>query len=135
MRRIVSSANVSRIVPTLGEATPALTQRSYSNREWILNAHPQDQVAVHARVDPSRPDRIVQAVEKCEPLYTDVEMMLKNPDSLLQCPLTTIQVSDGWLRSTASTAKPVSIVHSGAAPSDFALNFVNHWNFHDRNYV
>jgi len=67
--------------------------------------------------------------------YTHVEIRLKNLDSLLQCPLTTIRIPIGWVRSTASTAKPVSIFESGAAPSDFALNFVDDRDLRNRNYV
>jgi hypothetical protein len=66
---------------------------------------------------------------------THYKMTLKNPESLLQCPLTTIRIPNGWVRLTASIAKPVSIFDSGAAPSDFALNFVNAWDLRNRNYV
>jgi len=51
--------------------------------------------------------------------------------SLLECPLTAIQFPVGWGSSTASIAKPVTIVRTGPAPSDFALNFVNDWDFHN----
>jgi len=57
------------------------------------------------------------------------------PGSLLECPLTTIRFYVGWGSSTASIAKPVTIVHPGSAPSDFVFNFVNDWDFRNRNYV
>jgi len=113
-----------------------------SNRERVLDQNLAEQVAVHDRVDPSRPDRFVKAVEKCESFgfvelgdYMHVEITLKSLASLLQCPLTTIQIPHGWVRSTASTAKPVTIVDCGSAPSDFALYFVNDWDRRNRKYV
>src|SRR5438552_2701197 len=118
MKKIISSAIASRIVSALGDAThcdarPVFTQRSYSDRECISDSYVEDQMAVHARVDSSQPDRIAEAVEKGASVRftalgnnAHVEMRLK-PNSLLQCPLTTVQVPDGWPCSPASTAKPV----------------------------
>ena len=57
------------------------------------------------------------------------------PGSLLECPLTTIQFYVGWGSSTASIAKPVTIVYSGSAPSDFAFNLVDNLDFRNRNHV
>jgi len=49
--------------------------------------------------------------------FVYAKLILKCVDSLLQCPLTTIQAPDSWLRSTASTVNPVSNFHSGGVSS------------------
>ena len=150
MGRTVNTAIVSGNVPALGDATPLLTRVSDSNRASILHEYLMDQAAVHARIEPSRRDRVVNTFEEAESFdfvergnYAHAEMTLKNPDYLLQCPLTTIQIPNGWVRSTASIATPVSVFESGGAPSAFALNFVNDWDLRNvndwdlrnRNYV
>jgi len=92
------------------------------------------------RVDAPRLERIVKTFEGAgssdcvEP--GDIpyaKMTLKYQDSLLQCPLTPVQVPVRWDSPTASIALPVSIVDPGAAPSDFVLNFFN--DLRNRNYV
>jgi len=152
--------NISLIVPRpCGATASPLLQLSEPNRERgiggndiamertfgghgaILRAHHPFSVRVSTpRVDAPRLDRVVKTFEGAgssacvEPDdFPYAKMTLKYQDSLLQCPLTTVQVPVRRDSPTASIALPVSIVDSGAAPSDFALNFVN--DLYNRNYV
>jgi hypothetical protein len=116
-------------------------ERTFGGYEATLRAHHPFSLRISMPpVDVPRLDRIVKAfeaagssdcVEPCDFPYA--KMTLKYQDSLLQCPLTPVQVPVRWDSSTASIALPASIVDAGAAPSDFALNFFT--DLRNRNYV
>jgi hypothetical protein len=117
-------------------------ERTFSGHGATPRAHHPLSLRVSMpRVDAPRLDRIVKASEGAGSSIDCVEpgdfpyakMTLKYQDSLLQCPLTPVQVPVHWDSPAASIALPASIVDSGAAPSDFALNFVN--DLYNRNYV